>query len=111
MIGVPRELAEHALKILPSSKPVRQAMRCLGDEKLHDIANEVSKLLKDGFVKEFIHTKWVANPVLSLRKTPKLCACVLITLAGTKRVPKIIFPCLALTKSLTRWRDRSFYDS
>jgi hypothetical protein len=33
MIGVPRELAEHALQIIPGSKPVRQAIRFFGDKK------------------------------------------------------------------------------
>jgi hypothetical protein len=33
MNGVPRELAEHALQIIPGSKPVRQAMRRFGDKK------------------------------------------------------------------------------
>jgi hypothetical protein len=41
MTGVPRELAEHALQIIPGSKPVRQAMRCFGDEKRRAIAIEV----------------------------------------------------------------------
>jgi hypothetical protein len=59
MTGVPRELAEHALQITPGSKPVRQAMRRFGDEKRHAIAKEISKLLKAGFIKEVIHTKWV----------------------------------------------------
>jgi hypothetical protein len=44
MTGVPRELAEHALEIIPGSKPVRQEMRCFGDEKCHAIAKEISKL-------------------------------------------------------------------
>jgi hypothetical protein len=59
MTGVPRELAEHALQIIPSSKLVRQAMRHFGDEKHRAIANKISKLLKAGFIKEVIHTKWV----------------------------------------------------
>jgi hypothetical protein len=62
MIGVPRELAEHALQIIPGSKPVRQAMGRFRDEKCRTIAKEISKLLKAGFVKEVIHTKWVAIP-------------------------------------------------
>jgi hypothetical protein len=57
MICVPGELAEHALQIIPSSKPVRQAMRRFGDEKRRAIAKEISKLLKAGFIKEVIHTK------------------------------------------------------
>jgi hypothetical protein len=57
MTGVPRELAEHALQIIPRSKLVRQAMRRFGDEKRRAIAKEISKLLKVGFIKEVIHTK------------------------------------------------------
>jgi hypothetical protein len=51
MTGVPRKLAEHALQIIPGSKPVRQAMRRFGDEKRRAIAKEISKLLKAGFIK------------------------------------------------------------
>jgi hypothetical protein len=69
MTGVPRELAEHALQIIPGSKPVRQAIRRFGDEKQRAIEMEISKLLKAGFVKEVIHTKWVANPML----VPHVC--------------------------------------
>jgi hypothetical protein len=54
MTGVPRELTEHALKILPGSKIVRQAMRRFRDEKRRAIAKELSMLLKAGFVKEVI---------------------------------------------------------
>jgi hypothetical protein len=71
MTGVPRELAEHALQIIPGSKPVRQAMRHFGDEKCRAIAKEISKLLKACFIKEVIHTKWVANPVLVPKKNTK----------------------------------------
>jgi hypothetical protein len=72
MIGVPRELIEHALQIIPGSKPVRQAMIRFGDEKSRAIAKEISKLLKAGFIKEVIHTKWVANPVLVPKKNTKV---------------------------------------
>jgi hypothetical protein len=50
MTGVPRELAEHALQIIPGSKPVRQAMRRFKDVKHCAIAKEISKLLKAGFI-------------------------------------------------------------
>jgi hypothetical protein len=52
MTGVPRELAEHALQIIPGSKLVRQAMRRFGDEKRRAIAKEISKLLKAGSSKK-----------------------------------------------------------
>jgi hypothetical protein len=73
MTGVPRELAEHALKIIPGSKPVRQAMRRFGDKKkCRAIAKEISKLLKAGFIKEVIHKKWVANPMFIPKKNTKV---------------------------------------
>jgi hypothetical protein len=40
MIGVPRELADQALQIIPGSNPVRQAMRRFRDEKRRAIAKE-----------------------------------------------------------------------
>jgi hypothetical protein len=43
-------------------------MRRFGDEKRRAIAKEISKLLKAGFIKEVVHTKWVANPVLVPKK-------------------------------------------
>jgi hypothetical protein len=92
MIGVPRELVKHALQIIPGSKPVRQAMRRSRDEKRRAIAKEISKLLKAGFIKEVIHMKWVANPVLVPKKNTKvLCMCVDYT--GLNKVcPKYLFP-------------------
>jgi hypothetical protein len=51
-------------------------MRRFGDEKHRAIGKEISKLLKVGFIKEVIHTKWVANPVLVPKKTQRFCACV-----------------------------------
>jgi hypothetical protein len=92
MIGVPRELAEHALQIIPDSKPVRQAIRCFGDEKHRTIAKEISKLLKAGFVKEVIHTKWVANPVLVPKKNSKVLRMCIDYTGLNKACPKDPFP-------------------
>jgi hypothetical protein len=111
MTGVPKELAEHALQIIPGSKPVRQAMRCFGDEKCRAIAEEISKLLNVGFVKEVIHTKWVANPVLVPKKNTKVLRMCVDYTGLNKVCPKDPFLCLALTKSLTRQQDRSCYAS
>jgi hypothetical protein len=92
MTGVPRELAEHALQIIPGSKPVRQAMGRFRDEKCHAIVKEIFKLLKAGFVKEVIHTKWVANPVLVPKKNMKVL-CICVDYAGlNKACPKDHFP-------------------
>jgi hypothetical protein len=92
MTGVPRELAEHALQIIPGSKPVRQAMRCFGDEKHRAIAKEISKLLKAGFIKEVIHTKWVANPMLVPKKNTKVMRMCVDYTGLNKACPKDPFP-------------------
>jgi hypothetical protein len=92
MTGVPRELAEHALQIIPSSKPVRQAMRRFEDEKRCTIAKEISKLLKAGFIKEVIRTKWVANPVLVPKKNTKVLRMCVDYTGLNKACPKDHFP-------------------
>jgi hypothetical protein len=92
MTGVPRELAEHALQVIPSLKPVRQAMRRFGDEKHRAIAKEISKLLKAGFIKEVIHTKWVANHVLVPKKNTKVLRMCVDYTSLNKACPKDPFP-------------------
>src|SRR4051812_16582185 len=77
MKGVPRELAEHSLNIDPKCKPVKQPLRCFGDEKRLAIGKEIARLLKVEFIREVLHTRWVANPVLVPKKgTNELRMCV-----------------------------------
>ena len=64
MLGIPREVTEHALKIRPGSKPVKQRLHRFDEGKLRTIGEEIVKLLVDGFIKEVYHPKWLANPVL-----------------------------------------------
>ena len=64
MPGIPREVAEHALKIRPGSKLVKQRMRRFDEEKRRAISEEIAKLLAAGFIKEVYHPEWLANPVL-----------------------------------------------
>ena len=77
MKGEPRELAEHSLNIDPKCKPVKQPLRRFGDEKRHAIGKEIARLLKAEFIREVLHTRWVANPVLVPKKeTNELRMCV-----------------------------------
>ena len=64
MLGIPREVVEHALKIRPSSKPVKQRLCRFDEKKYRAIRKEIAKLLVAGFIKEVFHPKWLANPVL-----------------------------------------------
>ena len=64
MPGIPREVAEHYLDILPNSKPVKQRLRCFDELKCRAIGEELQKLLAAGFIKEVFHPEWLANSVL-----------------------------------------------
>ena len=92
MPGIPREVAEHTLKIHPGSKPVKQRLRCFDKEKRRAIGEEIAKLLAAGFIREVYHPEWLANPVL-VRKRAGNGECVLITQTSTRRVQMIRFLC------------------
>jgi hypothetical protein len=64
MPGIPREVAEHTLKIHPGSKPVKQRLHCFNEEKHRAIGEEIAKLLAAGFIREVHHPEWLANPIL-----------------------------------------------
>ena len=72
MPGIPREVAEHALRLILGSKPTKQRLCCfdderhraIGEERHMAIGEEVTKLLATGFIKEVYHSDWLANPVL-----------------------------------------------
>ena len=94
MPGIPREVIEHALKIRPGSKPVKQRLRHFNEEKRRAIGEEIVKLLVAGFIKEVYHPKLLANPVL-LQKRVGNGELVLTTRVSTKRVQSIHFLCYA----------------
>jgi len=64
MPGISREVTEHALKIRPGSKPVKQRLRRFDEEKRRAIVEEIAKLLVVGFIKEIYHPEWLENPTL-----------------------------------------------
>ena len=64
LLGIPREVAEHALKIRPGFKPVKQRLCRFDEAKRRAIDEEIAKLLAAGFIKEVYHTEWLANPIL-----------------------------------------------
>ena len=87
MPGIPREVAEHGLKIHPNSKPVKQRLRRFDEEKHRAIGEEIAKLLAAGFIREVYHPEWLANPVLVRKKSGKWRMCVDYT-GLNKGVPK-----------------------
>ena len=71
MPSIPREVAEHALRVALGSKPTKQCLRRFNDERRRAIGEEIAKLLAAGFVKEVYHSDWIANPVLVKKKNGK----------------------------------------
>ena len=51
MPGIPREIAEHALRLVPGSKPAKQRLRRFDDERCRVIGEEIAKLLAAAFSK------------------------------------------------------------
>ena len=64
MPDIPREVAEHTLKIHPGSKPVKQRLCHFDKEKHRAIGEEIAKLSAARFIREVHHPEWLANPVL-----------------------------------------------
>jgi hypothetical protein len=68
MLGVPRELAEHKLKVYPQARPIRQKLRRFTPDKREAIRAELARLVAVGFIREVLHPEWLANPILVLKK-------------------------------------------
>ena len=61
-------LIEHSLNIEPKATPKKQRLRRFSADKREAIKKELAKLLAAGFIKEVLHPKWLANPILVLKK-------------------------------------------
>jgi hypothetical protein len=68
MSGVPRELAEHKLKVYPQARLIRQKLCCFTPHKREVIRAELARLVAAGFIREVLHLEWLANHVLVLKK-------------------------------------------
>ena len=91
MPGILREVTEHALKIRPGSKLVKQRLCRFDEEKHKAIGEEIAKLLVAKFIKKVYHLEWLANPVLVQKKSEKWRMCV--DYASLNKVcPKDPFP-------------------
>jgi hypothetical protein len=88
MPGIPREVAEHSLDILPHSRAVQQRLRRFDKERRRAIGVE---LLEARFIKEVFHPTLLANPVLVKKKNGKWRMCVDYT-SLNKACPKVPFP-------------------
>ena len=95
MLGVPRELAEHKLHIRPGSKPVKQTLQHFSEDKRRAIVEEIAKLQSAGFIMEVFYPKWLANPVLAMKKNKTWRMCIDYTCLN-KACPKDPFALLRI---------------
>ena len=89
MPGVPMELAKHSLNVIKGSKPVKQATRRFGDERRKATGKEINRPKAANFIKEVVHTDWVANPVLVPKKNKELRSVLTIPVltSAAQRIP------------------------
>jgi hypothetical protein len=76
MPGVPRELAEHALEVNMTARPIKQKLRRFAKDRKHAIEVEVCNLLAAGFIRECKNPVLLVNPVLIPKKTGGLRMCI-----------------------------------
>ena len=91
MSGIPWDITEHALRLIPGSKPAKQRLCRFDDERCRAIGEEIAKLMAARFIGEVFHSDWLANPVLVKKKTEKWRICVDYTSLNTE-CPKDHFP-------------------
>ena len=112
MLGIPREVIEHALCLILGSKPAKQRLHRFDDERCRAIGEEITKLLAARFIKEVYHSDWLANPVLVKKRNGKWM-CVDYT-GLNKACPKDHFPLPRIDQivdSTSRCEILSFLDA
>src|ERR1044071_1704648 len=92
MPGIPREFAEHALRIKQNTKPVKQALRRFSEPKRRAIGEEVNRLLDAQFIRETKKATWIANPVLVPKKDTRVLRMCVDYGPVNKHCPKDHFP-------------------
>ena len=92
MPGIPCEFAEHALRIKPNTKPVKQALRRFSEPKRRAIGEEVNRLLDAQFIRETKKATWIANPVLVPKKDTDVLRMCVDYGPVNKHCPKDHFP-------------------
>ena len=100
MPGIPREVTEHALRLIPGSKPAKQCLHRFDNERRRAIGKEITKLLAARFIREVFHSDRLANPVLVKKKTEKWRLCVDYT-SLNKACTKDYFPLPRIDQILT----------
>jgi hypothetical protein len=68
LMGVSRSIIEHTLHVNPSTKPRKQKLHEMSDEKIAAAKAEIQRLLDVGFIREVQYPTWLANVVMVKKK-------------------------------------------
>src|SRR5664279_1784903 len=96
MPSIPKEFAEHSLKVYPDAKPIKQSMRRFSEPKRTAIGEEINRLLAAKFIREIKKATWVANPVLVPKKNTDILRMCIDFASLNKHCPNDHFPLLRI---------------
>jgi hypothetical protein len=71
LVGVSREVIEHKLQVNPHSKPKKQKLCKMLEQKVAAAKAEVQRLLDARFIREVKYSQWLANIVMVRKKNGK----------------------------------------
>jgi hypothetical protein len=91
MLGIPKEVIKHKLKVCPNVKPVNQKSWKQSVERYNFIREEVKKLINAIFIHKVHHPELLANLVVIPKANSKLRLCVDYT-SLNKTCPKDPYP-------------------
>ncbi|KAK8954187.1 hypothetical protein KSP39_PZI001996 [Platanthera zijinensis] len=113
MPGIDADIVCHRLNLHPEARPIQQKRRSVTDKLAEPIREEVSKLLKAGFVSEIQYPGWVSNVVIVKKGDGRWRMCVDFSLLN-KSCPKDCYPLPridALVDSAVGFSVMSFLDA
>jgi hypothetical protein len=65
---VSRDIIEHKVEVNPSTRPKKQSLHKMLDEKVIAAKPEVQRLLDAGFIREVYYPSWLAKVVMVKKK-------------------------------------------
>ncbi|XP_057803551.1 uncharacterized protein LOC131018872 [Salvia miltiorrhiza] len=91
MTGIDPSIIVHRLQVTPGYPPRTQKRRKFAPERNQVVNDEVTKLLKNGLIREVHYPEWLANVVVVKKKNDKWRVCIDFTDLN-KAYPKDSFP-------------------
>jgi hypothetical protein len=64
LCGVDRSIIAHTLNVDPSSRPQKQKLRKMFEDKAKGAKAKVKRLLSAGVIRELPHLEWLVNTVM-----------------------------------------------